>query len=192
MALPTQLAETPKGLVEYRLTGAGSRTVLVAPARDGGRPRRPRPGHRETCRRRRRGSQFPDPRSRSGPAQLFTISAGLKTTTAAAGAALGGSKALATPAPTPAQEAPVSDDRHQQKQDAQPDLPPTSEPRWIDHLDQPAAGSARCASDAWAAPLKGEQITKPEQPAATTTARAVFHRASMPWSAGLRGLFSAV
>lgn len=29
MALPTQLAETPKGLVEYRLTGAGSRTVLA-------------------------------------------------------------------------------------------------------------------------------------------------------------------
>jgi pimeloyl-ACP methyl ester carboxylesterase len=29
MALPTRLAATPSGLVEYRLTGAGSRTVLV-------------------------------------------------------------------------------------------------------------------------------------------------------------------
>jgi pimeloyl-ACP methyl ester carboxylesterase len=29
MALPTELAETPKGLVEYRLTGAGSKTVLI-------------------------------------------------------------------------------------------------------------------------------------------------------------------
>jgi hypothetical protein len=36
----------------------------------------------------------------------------------------------------PAQEAPVSDDRHQQKQDTQPDLHPMSEPWWIDHLDQ--------------------------------------------------------
>jgi hypothetical protein len=38
--------------------------------------------------------------------------------------------------PTPAQKAPVSGDRHQQKQDTQPDLHPMSEPRWIDHLDQ--------------------------------------------------------
>src|SRR5215204_5528213 len=35
-----------------------------------------------------------------------------------------------------AQEAPVSDGRHQKKQYAQPDLHPLSEARWIDHLDQ--------------------------------------------------------
>src|SRR5215203_1524155 len=35
-----------------------------------------------------------------------------------------------------AQEAPVSDARHQKKQYAQPDLHPLSEARWIDHLDQ--------------------------------------------------------
>jgi hypothetical protein len=43
-------------------------------------------------------------------------------------------KALAPP--TPAQKARVSDDRHQQKQHAQPELHPMRGPRWIDHLDQ--------------------------------------------------------
>jgi hypothetical protein len=38
--------------------------------------------------------------------------------------------------PVTAQEAPISNDRHQQNHDTQPDLHPVSEPRWIDDLDQ--------------------------------------------------------
>ena len=38
--------------------------------------------------------------------------------------------------PVSAQEAPVADDRHQQDQQAQPDLHPAGEPRRVDHLDQ--------------------------------------------------------
>jgi hypothetical protein len=35
----------------------------------------------------------------------------------------------------PTQEGRVSDDRHHEQQDTQPDLHPMSKPWWIDHLD---------------------------------------------------------